>query len=126
MGSPWYAVQTSAEQEAVAELVPETHPGPLRLSDWDELQIGTYDAGGYALAPTAALHDLLEEFDHELSRIPKDGRMDHEGIMVIEDWQTGLKKITLRVLWTNAEDGSTGEYSQTVYLHEDSNYGQGE
>jgi hypothetical protein len=46
--------------------------------------------------------------------------------MVIENWQTGLKKVTLRVLWTNVEDGSLGEYSQTVYLHEDSNYDQGE
>ncbi len=126
MGTPWYAVQTSPEQEVVAELVPETHPGPLRLADWDELQLGTYEAASYTLAPTGTLHSLLEEFDHGLERIPQEERLDHEGIMVIEDWQTGLKKVTLRVLWTNAGDGSPGEFSRTVYIHEDSNYGQGE
>jgi ubiquinol-cytochrome c reductase cytochrome b subunit len=126
MGTPWYAVQTSPEQEAVAELVPETHPGPLRLADWDELVIGTYDVKDYTSAPTPTLRAVLEEFHQGLSGIPKDERLDHEGIMVIEDWQTGLKKVTLRVLWTNAKDGGPGEYSQTVYIHEDSNYGQGE
>jgi quinol-cytochrome oxidoreductase complex cytochrome b subunit len=30
MGTPHYAVSTSPDQEAVAELLPQTHPGPLR------------------------------------------------------------------------------------------------
>ena len=38
----------------------------------------------------------------------------------------GLKKITLRVLWTATATGQSGEYRQTAYLHRDSNYGQGE
>ena len=45
--------------------------------------------------------------------------------MVIEDWQTDLKKVTLRVTWTNTADGTAGEFSQSVYLHRDGNYGQG-
>jgi hypothetical protein len=54
------------------------------------------------------------------------GRGEVEGFMVIEDWQTGLKKITLRVIWTELADGAAGEFSQTAYLHQASNYGQGE
>jgi hypothetical protein len=126
MGTPWYAVQTSAEQEAVAELAPQTHPGPLRLADWEDLRVGTYEASAYDSAPSEAIHDLLEEFEHALERIPQEERFDHQGIMVIEDWQTDLKKVTLRVLWTNTKDGTPGEYSQTMYIHADSNYGQGE
>lgn len=126
MGTPWYAVQTSQEQEAVATLLPQTHPGPLRLADWDALPIGTYRADQADEAPTETLASLLATFQEELEGIDSEERIDHEGIMVVEDWQTGLKKITLRVVWTQAEDGQPGEYSQAVYLHQDSNYGQGE
>ncbi len=126
MGSPWYAVQTSAEQEAVAELVPQTHPGPIRLADWEALEIGTYEAKNYAKAPTPTLESLLEDFEHHVEAIESEGRSGYEGIMVIEDWQTDLKKLTLRILWTYDETGEGGEFSSTVYLHKDSNYGQGE
>ena len=126
MGSPWFAVQTSPEQEAVAELLPQTHPGPLRLADWGGLAIGTYEASAYDQAPTATLQSVLDEFEQSIEGIQIDGRSDYQGIIVIEDWQTNLKKLTLRILWTDDVTGKPGEYSQTVYLHKDSNYGQGE
>jgi len=31
-----------------------------------------------------------------------------------------------RILWTVDETGKAGEFSTSVYLHKDSNYGQGE
>ncbi len=126
MGSPWYAVQTSPEQEAVAILFPQTHPGPVRLADWDELEVGTYEADQYPYVPTRTLYELLLEFQRELEHIQPGDRVGHEGFMVIEDWQPGLKKITLRIVWTDAETGEPGEYSESIYLHRDSNYGQGE
>jgi hypothetical protein len=126
MGSPWYGVETSPEQEAVAVLLPQTHPGPLREADWAELDYGTFEASQYAEAPSDALQDLLHTFDEELMHVETEARSDVQGFMIIEDWQTGLKKITLRITWTNTEDGSAGEFSQTTYLHQDSNYGQGE
>jgi hypothetical protein len=46
--------------------------------------------------------------------------------MIIEDWQTDLKKVTLRVTWTDGDTGDPGEYFQTQYLHRHSDYGQGE
>jgi len=126
MGSPWYAVQTSPEQEAIAELLPQTHPGPLRLADWNGLDIGTYEASAYAQAPTGTLRSVLAEFEHSVEAIDVPERSDYQGVIVIEDWQTNLKKLTLRILWTDDASGDPGEYSQTVYLHKDSNYGQGE
>jgi hypothetical protein len=126
MGSPWYAVTTSADQEAIAELVPQTHPGPLRLAPWDDLVVGTYDAGQWDSAPNETLRELLRSFDEAMVRVASPERADPGGLIVIEDWQTGLKKITLRVLWTETATGNPGENSQSVYLHRDSNYGQGE
>jgi quinol-cytochrome oxidoreductase complex cytochrome b subunit len=126
MGSPWYAVTTSADQEAIAELIPQTHPGPLRLAPWDDLVVGTYDASQWDSAPNEALRELLRTFDETVARVASPERADPSGLIVIEEWQTGLKKITLRVLWTETATGNPGENSQSVYLHRDSDYGQGE
>jgi quinol-cytochrome oxidoreductase complex cytochrome b subunit len=124
MGSPWYKVTSSPDQEAVAALLPQTHPGPLREAPWDELSLGTYEASQWAAAPTPALQALLREFDDELIKAIGPEQIDPQAFLVVEDWQTGLKKVTLRVLWTNP-DGTPHEFSQSVYLHEDSEYGGG-
>ncbi len=126
MGSPWYAVQTSAEQEAVATVVPQTHPGPLRLSNWDEIVYGTFTTDELLEAPNDTMAEILGIFKEELDHIESDARENHVGFIVIEDWQTDLKKITMRVLWDDLETGEPGEFSQTVYLHRSSDYGQGE
>ncbi len=126
MGTPHYAVTTSADQEAVAALLPQTEPGPLRMAPWNDLNLGNYEAAAWAKAPNQTLRDLLRVFEGRLTQVQSPDRTKVEGLMVIEDWQTGLKKVTLRVLWTNTADGKAGEFSQTVYLDRDSNYGQGE
>ena len=79
-----------------------------------------------AQAPTETLQSILTEFGHSVESIEVSGRSDFQGVIVIEDWQTNLKKVTVRILWTDDESGEPGEYSQTVYLHKDSNYDQGE
>jgi quinol-cytochrome oxidoreductase complex cytochrome b subunit len=124
MGSPWYKVTSSPDQEAVAALVPQTHPGPLREADWEALEFGTYQASEWAAAPTATLNGLLRLFDEHLAAAESPERQDVQGLMIVEDWQTDLKKVTLRVLWTNA-DGSPYEFSQSVYLHRESEYSGG-
>ena len=122
MGTPWYGVETSPEQEAVATLLPQTHPGPLRSADWEQLPIGTYEASQWSSAPTPELSALLRTFHDEVSRVNNASRQEAEGLMVIENWQTGLKKVTLRVVWTNQADSSPGEFSQVTYLHRDAGY----
>jgi quinol-cytochrome oxidoreductase complex cytochrome b subunit len=126
MGTPWFGVETSPEEEAVAVLLPQTHPGPIRLADWDDLEVGVYEAATWSTAPTETLRDLLHTFDEEIVGAVSDERTSWEGLMVIEDWQPGLKKITLRVLWIDVATGDPGEFSETTYFHENSNYGQGE
>lgn len=120
MGSPWYAVTTSADQEVIAELLPQTHPGPIQLADWDELEIGTYEASNWESAPTEALQDLLQEFHQELTS-EGDKLPGSEGILVVEDWQPDLKKITLRVVWT-PEGGEERAAAQETYLHRQSDH----
>jgi ubiquinol-cytochrome c reductase cytochrome b subunit len=125
MGTPWYGVSTSAEQEAVATLLPQTHPGPLREAEWEALQLGSFTASDYASAPNAEMAALLRSFHEEVQKVNDAARSEAEGVMVIEDWQTDLKKVTLRVIWTNLVDGSPGEYSQAVFLHRQAAYDRG-
>jgi ubiquinol-cytochrome c reductase cytochrome b subunit len=128
MGTPWYGVQTSPEEETLATLLPQTHPGPIRTAEWEELTLGSYDSTAWQQAPTATLAGLLHDFDRELDAVrhAEDGRSDVQGVMVIEDWQTGLKKITLRIVWSDPGSGTATEYSHTAYLHRDANHGQKE
>ncbi|MCJ7513811.1 MAG: cytochrome b N-terminal domain-containing protein [Anaerolineales bacterium] len=125
MGTPWYAVSTSAEQEAIATLVPQTHPGPLRETDWAALELGSFAASEYASAPNPEMAALLETFHEEVAKVNDATRSNAEGFMVVEDWQTNLKKITLRVVWTHLADGTPGEYSQVTYLDSQAAYERG-
>jgi hypothetical protein len=49
--------------------------------------------------------------------------------LVIEDWQTDIKRITFRVIWDGGPAdfcvlGQQHEFCQTVYYHRNANYWQ--
>ncbi|MBI5828280.1 MAG: hypothetical protein HZB20_01770, partial [Chloroflexi bacterium] len=75
-------------------------------------------------APTPGLKNLLRQYEIELNAAEARDAMflDGHGRMTIEQWQGNLKKITFDVTWTKP-DGKPGEFTQTVYLGADSNYG---
>src|SRR6185436_18859636 len=87
--------------------LPQTHPGPLRTADWQELAVGTYDSENWAAAPTPALKDLLHEYELGMEHARSNAKCaankncltDGKGFMIIEDWQQNLKRITFRVVW---------------------------
>jgi ubiquinol-cytochrome c reductase cytochrome b subunit len=139
MGTPNYAVSSSPDQEVVAELLPQTHPGPLRTAKWDEMTPGTYTAGEWESAPTPTLRNLLHIYDEEMEKAADNAKCRAAencleqgiGYMIIQDWQTDLKRITFRVVWKGGPPevcvpGQQLEFCQTTYFHRLSNYGQGE
>jgi hypothetical protein len=143
MGTPWYGVSSSPDQEVVAELLPQTHPGLLRTVEWEQLKAGTYDSAEYEAASTPALKEVLHEYELGMAHArsnptclaadPPNCLTNGKGYMIIEDWQEGLKRITFRIIWAdglnNAEPCAPGakfEFCQTAYLHENSDYGHGE
>jgi quinol-cytochrome oxidoreductase complex cytochrome b subunit len=137
MGTPWYAVSSSPDQEIVAELLPQTHPGPLRTANWEDLVPGTYTASEYANAPNPTLHALLEEYNHGLDEAEDSAKchrvnnclVDPVGYMIIEDWQTDLRRITFRITWNGGPPqvcqlGAANEFCQVAYFHRTANYWQ--
>jgi quinol-cytochrome oxidoreductase complex cytochrome b subunit len=146
MGTPRYAVQSSIDQEIVAELIPQTHPGPFRQSEWGEFRTAPktadnptgraiYAAADYASAPTPALRELLGQMEHELelarTKVGQGALPNGQGFILIEEWQVGLKKVTFRIIWNEGPGeavcatGAKNEFCQTTYLHKNSNYRQG-
>ncbi len=137
MGTPRFLVNSSPDQEIVAELLPQTHPGPLRESDWTQLTAGTYTAANWEQAPTPTLKSLLELYEEEVHTAENGTRCTRaancltapEGQMVIEDWQTDVKRITFRVIWDGGPadfcvPGQQHEFCQIVYYHKNANYWQ--
>jgi quinol-cytochrome oxidoreductase complex cytochrome b subunit len=152
MGTPKFAVQSSVDQEIVAELIPQTHPGPFRQSDWGDFQTGapsadnptgrkTYNAAEWESAPTTSLKNLLHQMNEALNEAREKAERglteqqgalkEPEGFILIENWQIGLKKVTFRVIWEGGPEGSAcqpgnkHEFCQTTYIHRESNYRQG-
>ncbi|MBL8057048.1 MAG: cytochrome b N-terminal domain-containing protein, partial [Anaerolineales bacterium] len=152
MGTPHYAVASSIDQEIVAELIPQTHPGPFRQSEWGEFRTAPktadnptgraiYAAADYASAPTPALRELLGQMEHELElarekaerglKAEQGALPNGQGFLIIEEWQVGLKKVTFRVIWNEGPGeavcatGAKNEFCQTTYIHKNSNYRQG-
>jgi quinol-cytochrome oxidoreductase complex cytochrome b subunit len=139
MGTPFYAVTSSPDQEVVAELLPQTRPGPLRTADWTQLTAGTYEAAAWQTAPTPTLKDLLKQYEDALAigannagcLAAKNCLVNGHGFMTIEDWQQGLKRITFRVIWNGGPPGGAvcqlgdpNEFCQVVYYEQNANYWQ--
>jgi len=139
MGTPRYLVSSSPDQEVVAELLPQTHPGPLRTSNWMDLLPGEYNAADWQSAPTLMLRNLLHTYNEEMEKAEDNPKcraannclIDGQGFMIVEDWQKEVRRVTFRVIWEGGpadfcQPGAQREFCQTVYLHQFSNYGQGE
>jgi hypothetical protein len=139
MGTPFYAVTSSPDQEVVAELLPQTRPGPLREADWTQLTAGSYEAANWEQAPTQTLKDLLKNYEDALKigannagcRQAKNCLVDGHGYMIIQDWQEGLKRITFRVIWNGGppggqvcQVGAQNEFCQVSYYEQNANYWQ--
>ena len=139
MGTPFYAVTSSPDQEVVAELLPQTKPGPLREAEWTQLTAGNYEAANWSMAPTQTLKDLLKDYNDAMAigaNNPgcvkaKNCLVNGHGFMTIEDWQQGLKRITFRVIWNGGppsgqvcQVGSQNEFCQVAYYEQNANYWQ--
>ena len=126
MGLPVYGIESPAATRIIQDLAPEEGSGPLHEIPFDQLQ------GGYYIVNQTPPQDLclnldygclaLEKFFAEFSdrvntSIESNDLPNGEGVLVIEDWQKDLKKVTLRITWDDPESGGRLDYSRNIYLH---------
>jgi ubiquinol-cytochrome c reductase cytochrome b subunit len=142
LGTPYYGVTAPPAVEIGQEFIPEEcvlppipllpdNCGEVRRLGYDGLPVGTYDLSQYTTAPAnadpfqAMLVNMQAAVKHQAElakQSPKQGLQDAQGFFVVEDWQTNLKKVTLRITWTPREKGDTGSFEKIIYLHKDSAY----
>jgi ubiquinol-cytochrome c reductase cytochrome b subunit len=99
-----------------------TDCGEVRRIGYAGLPVGTYDLTQFA-APTAdRFPNMLSKIQVRIQQSDAAGLADAKGFFAVEDWQTDLKKITLRITWTPHVPGDSGTFEKSIYLHRDSSY----
>ena len=141
-GTPLYAVTAPPAVEIGQAFIPEEcvlPPIPLIPEDCGEVRrlgyagnpVGTYDLAQYATPPPnatpfqAMLVQIQARINEQAVRAQNGDQTalkDAKGFYVVEDWQSDLKKITLRITWTPQVAGDTGSFEKVIYLHRDSVY----
>jgi hypothetical protein len=126
MGLPQYGIEVPAATRIIQDIAPEEGSGPLHEVPFDQLQQGTYIVNQTPtedLCPDLdfgcpALEEVFLEYTNAVNEAIESGDLPNgEGIMLIEDWQADLKKVTMRILWDDPESGQDKEYFKHVYLH---------
>ncbi len=126
MGTPQWGIETPAAVRIVQDLAPEEGIGPLRAIPYDQLQPGVYEVG--VTDPTTLPPDLglvFVEFEEQVRGAEEAGALpDAQAVMVIEDWQADLKKVTPRIVWTDPESEEQKTYEKHIFLHLDRRRGE--
>jgi len=126
MGLPQYGIESDAATRILQDLAPEEGVGPLREVPFDQLLAGSYEVGvnpTVDLCPTLDygcpdLEHVFKFFGDYTAEMVALGRLpaENQAILVIEDWQQDLKKITMRIVWTEA-DGQNKTYERHIFQH---------
>jgi len=126
MGLPQYGIESDAATRVIQDMAPEEGVGPLREVPFDQLQAGSYEVGvtpvqdicpqlDYGCPEFERVFKFYGTYVHEMVQL---GRLstENQALIVIEDWQQDLKKITMRIIWT--DPGETAKtYERQVFLH---------
>jgi quinol-cytochrome oxidoreductase complex cytochrome b subunit len=119
MGTPLWGIETPPAVRIVQDLAPEEGVGELRAVPYDQLEPGVYEVGvtdATTLPPQLGL--VFDEFQTRVLEAEEAGVLpDAQAVMVIEDWQSELKKVTPRIVWTDPESGEQKTYEKHIFLH---------
>lgn len=132
-GTPAFSSATSPEVALSQEFLPDDcMPAPLpflpvdcgevRRLGYDGLPPGTYDLAKYSAPSADPFENLLSKMQVRLQQANAAGLADAQGALIVEDWQTNLRKITLRITWTPRAPNDLGFLEKSIYLHKDSSY----
>jgi hypothetical protein len=134
MGTPGYAIQTPAATRIVQDLAPEEGVGPMREVPYDQLRVGVYEVTPTIpknLCPDTptgcpALTQVFTEYSQMVNKAASDVNLqpyqrlpNAKAVLLIEDWQENLRKITLRIVWDDVTTSKSKTYEKHIFLHRD-------
>jgi quinol-cytochrome oxidoreductase complex cytochrome b subunit len=126
MGTPFYGIETPAATRIVQDLAPEEGEGPLREVPFEQLQPGVYEVNltePVKMCPNLdfgcpALEEVFSEYSERVNLAVEEGDLpDAQAVLVIEDWQADLRKVTPRITWNDPESGESRTYERHIFLH---------
>lgn len=94
--------------------------GEVRRIGYEDLPIGTFELARYTTPSTDRFEQMLFKMQTRLQTYAD--LAEAQGVLSIEEWQTDLKKITLRLRWTPRAPDPNGYFEKVIYLHRDSRY----
>jgi hypothetical protein len=130
MGTPQYKIETPAATRIIQDLAPEEGLGDLRAIPFDQLVPGYYEVGvdnPEDLCPDLEwgcleLESVFAEFGERVNESEEQGELpDAEALLIVEEWQADLKKVTPRIIWNDPDDGNQKSYERHIFLHRDHN-----
>ena len=119
MGNHHYGISLPPATRILQDVAPEEGIGLLRRVPYDQLIPGVYVTGvaDDASLPSA-LAEVLHDFGGRVEAAQADGAMvNARSLVMIEEWQADLKKVTLRILWTDSESGESKSLDREIYMH---------
>jgi quinol-cytochrome oxidoreductase complex cytochrome b subunit len=126
MGLPQYGIEMEPAQRIIQDMSPQEGVGPLQRLPFEELQLGSYQVNvnePINMCPNLdfgcpAFEAFFRLYSDRVNQAIRKGDLPAEtqAVVVIEDWQKDLRKITLRIVWPG-EDGKSKSYERIVYLH---------
>ncbi len=128
MGLPEYGIETPAAARIIQDLAPEEGLGELRAVPFEQLRPGFYQVNvdePANLCPELDfgcpdLEAVFAEFSERVNRAAEAGQLpDVEAVLVIEEWQADLVKVTPRIVWSDPETGVQKSYERHIFLHRD-------
>ncbi len=132
MGLPQYGIQTPAATRIIQDLAPEEGVGPLREVPYEQLRVGVYEVSDTIprnLCPEInsgcpQLTELFAEYSERVTEAATNESLqayqrlpNANAVMLVEDWQEDLRKVTLRIVWDDLVSGDVKTYERHVFLH---------
>lgn len=125
VGTPAYGIQMPPAVQIAQALAPEEGLGPLRSIPYAQLTPGVYQpvgAEGVArIEPDGiALTAFLDEYSTQVGRF--EAQMpEAQAFLIIEEPQQDLKKLILRILWSDAASPERETFERVIFLHRSRN-----
>jgi ubiquinol-cytochrome c reductase cytochrome b subunit len=131
VGTPAYGIETPAATRIVQDLAPEEGIGPLYNIPFDQLVPGVYTVGPSVpddLCPSVPygcpdLTNLFLEYSQKISIAATQTNLAPElqlpgaqAVLVIEDWQQNLKKVTFRIGWNDPTTKQPETFEKSFYI----------
>lgn len=126
MGLPQYGIKTDPATRIVQDMAPEEGTGPLREVPFDQLRPGQYVVNETQPRSMCAdmdfgcprLEEVFRLYGEMVNKAIEKGLLPGaQAVMIIDDWQQDLRRVTMRITWT--VDGAIRTYEKHIYLHRD-------